>query len=810
MANLRNEALEIARRLARTPSLALPLILATALGVGVSTAAWTAVDAVLLRPLPYPAPERLVMLWQRALAGGDDRIVVSLPDFADWRERSRSFERLAAWNVWFPSLTGTDRPEKLLGAMVSADFFPALGAKPLRGRLFFPREEGPGHDVVVLSAELWRRRFAADPHLVGKTVELDGVPYTVVGILEPGFAHPEPLYLDEATQLWKPLGLDPAAAPRGLRFLRVLGRLRPRVSRARAQAEMEAVAARLAGEHPDEDGGLSVALVPLRDQLAGAAARGLALLLGAAGLVLLVACADAAGLLLVGAARQAHDTALRSALGAPRSRLVLRALLESLLPTLAGGGLGLLFGVGGARALLAAGPRLPRAVAVGLDPRALAFALAACLATALLAGLAPALATARADPAALLADPGSRAAIRSRDSGRSARLLAFVVAAEAALCLPLLTGTGLLARSLAQLSRVPLGFTAEGALTFRLELPARRYAHPADLRSAHERLLQRLSALPGVRAAGATSSLPLSGLFDLTRDVGLEPGRNLAAGFRAASPGYFPALGIPLRAGRLFDERDRDGAPAVALVNESFTRAAWPGLPPLPHRVTLQTAAGGTVAREVVGVLGDIRHEGPAIEPRPELFVPLAQAPTRFATYVLRTAGSEADPAALAPPLRAALRSIDPDLAPGALRPLVDLVQAALAPHRFHRLLALVLSAIALLLAVLGLYGTAAFSAHQRARELGIRMALGANRRRVVIHSLRQALAPALAGAVAGLLASLFLGRILGALLFGVSPRDPLALVGAPILLLLAAFLAGLLPAHRAARTDPAVTLREP
>ncbi len=821
MLNLGNDALEILRRLARTPALAIPLILATALGVGVSTAAWTAVDAVLLRPLPYPAPERLAMLWQRAEDGSADRIVVSLPDFLDWRERSGSFARLAAFSVWFPSLTGTERPEKLLGAMVSSDFFAALGARPLRGRLFLPEEERSGHDVVVVSAELWRHRYAADPHLVGKAIELDGVPYTVVGILEPGFAHPEPLYLEESTQLWKPLGLVPAAAPRGLRFLRVLGRLRPRVSMAQAQAEMSAVAARLAREHPDEDGGLGVAVVPLSDQLAGAAAHGLLLLLGAAGLVLLVACADAAGLLLVGAARQQHDTALRSALGAPRSRLVLRALLESLLPSLAGGALGLLLGVWGARALLASGPRLPRDTAVGLDLRAFGFALAACLATAVLAGLGPALATARADPGALLADAASRAGAGVRGGRRAGRLLALVVAAEVALCLPLLTGTGLLTRSLAALARVPLGFTTEGALTVRLELPAKRYARPADLRAAHGRLLERLAALPRVRALGATSSLPLSGLFDLSRDVGLEPdgightggashlgrtGRTLAAGYRSASPGYFSALGIPLRAGRLFDARDRDGAPPVALVNESFARAAWPGLPPLPHRVTLQTAAGATVVREVVGVLGDVRHAGPASEPGSELFVPLAQVPTRFATYVLRTEG---DPASLAPPLRLALRSIDPDLVPGGLRPLADLVALALAPSRFHRLLALVLSAVALLLAVLGLYGTAAFSAVQQARELGIRMALGATRRRILVHSLRQALAPALIGAVAGLLASLFLGRVLGALLFGVSARDPLALLGAPLVLLVAVLLAALPPARRAARADPAVVLRE-
>ncbi len=801
MAGLWNEGIEVARRLARAPSLAIPLILATALGVGVSTAAWTAVDAVLLKPLPYPAPERLVMLWERALDGSADRVVVSFPDFADWRARSRSFERLATWNVWFPSLTGTDRPEKLLGAAVSADFFPALGAKPLRGRLFLPAEEKPGHDVVVLSARLWRRRFGADPRLVGRAIELDGVPYTVVGILEPGFAHPEPLYLDEATELWKPLGLAAAAAPRGLRALRVLGRLKPQISPAAAGAEMDAVAARLAAEHPAEDRGMGVEIVPLHDQLAGDAARGLVLLLGAAGLVLLVACADAAGLLLVAAAREMHDTALRSALGAPRSRLLLRALLASLLPTLAGGGLGAVAGVWGARALLARGPRLPREVAIGLDGRALAFALGACLAAALLAGLAPALATRRADPAAILADPASRAATGSRRAGR---LLALVVAAEAALCLPLLTGAGLLARSLDRLSRVPLGFAAERVLTFRLELPARRYARPADLRAAHARLLARLAELPGVRAAGATSSLPLSGLFDVTRDVGVEPGRTLAAGFRAASPGYFAALGIPLRAGRLLDERDRDGALPVAVVDAAFARAAWPGRPPLPHRVTLATAAG-TVTREVVGVVGDVRHEGPAIDPRPELFVPLAQSPTRFASFVLRTEG---DPAALAAPLRAALRGLDPDLAPGSLRPLAELTQAALAPPRFHRLLAAVLSGVALLLALLGLYGTASFAAQSRARELAIRMALGASRHHVLAEALRRALAPAVAGAAAGLLASLALGRSLSTLLFEVSARDPAALLGAPLLLLATALLAAWLPARRAAATDPAVTLR--
>ena len=806
MADLWQEAIEVARRLARTPSLAVPLVLATALGVGVTTAAWTAADAVLWKPLPYPAPERLVMLWGRALDGGAEQVVVSFPDFADWRAESRSFERLAAWNVWFPSLTGTDRPEKLLGAAVSADFFPALGGRPLRGRLFLPEEDRPGHDVVVLSERLWRRRFAADPRLVGRAIELDGAPYTVVGILAPGFAHPEPLYLDETTELWKPLGLTAVAAPRGLRFLRALGRRRPEVSPAAAGAEMAAVAARLAAEHPDEDRGMGVELVPLRDQLAGGAGRGLALLLGAAVLVLLVACADAAGLLLAGAARETHETAVRAALGAPPSRIARRALLASLLPTLAGGALGATVGVLGARALLARGPRLPREVAIGLDGRALAFALGACLAAALLAGLLPALSAARADPAAALADPAARAAAAGSGGRRTGRLLALVVAAEAALCLPLLAGAGLLARSLDRLARVPLGFDDRGILTFRLELPARRYARPADLRAAHERLLDRLSEIPGVRAAGATSSLPLSGLFDLTRDAVIAPGRTLPAGFRAASPGYFRAMGIPLRAGRLFDPRDRDGAPPVALVNESFARAAWPGLPPLPHRVTLISSAG-TLTREVVGVVGDVRHEGPAIAPRPELFVPLAQAPTRFATYVLSTRG---DPARLAAPLRAALHAIDPDLAPGSLRPLADLVRAALAPPRFHRLLAAALSAVALLLALLGLYGTASFSAQSRARELAIRMALGAARRRVLLHALGRALAPAAAGAAAGLLASLWLGRALQALLFEVSPRDPVALAGAPLLLLLAAFLAGWLPARRAARTDPAVTLREP
>jgi putative ABC transport system permease protein len=799
------------RRLAGAPGLSAAVVLCVALGAGAMTGAFSLVEAVLLRPLPYPRPERLAMLWSRAVDGSNERIVVSRPDFLDWRERNASFSHLAAFSVWFPSLTAGDRSDKVLGALVSAGFFPALGTRPLLGRTFLPEEEQPGRDtVVVLGGALWRSRFGADRTVIGRRIVLDGVPHTVVGVLPDGFRQPEPLYFQETTEIWKPLALPPAAAPRGQRFLRVLGRLRPGVTLQQAQADLDAVARRLEIEHPDEDRGLGIRLVPLHEQLTGDLRPALRLALAAAALVLLVACCNVSGLLLAGSARRAQEMAVRAALGAGRGRLAGQALADSALLALAGGVLGAGAALPALRALLARGPRavsaVPGAGEVALDGRVLAAALGACLFTALLAGLAPAVRAARRPPAA---------ALRSGTvSGQAGRALAVLLIAEIALALPLLAATGLLAKTLGELSSVPLGLSADGVLTLRLELPAARYPKPAALRAFHERLLALFAATPGVRAAGLTSSLPLSGLYDITREVLVSPAdrsggpSTLAAGYRAVSPGYFTALRIPLLAGRSFDARDADGAPPVALVNAAFARAAWPRASPLGKTVALQGSGGaeGAVSREVVGVVSDVRHEGPAAAPRPEVFVPLAQLPSRFTSLLVASPGS---PAALASAVRGILHGIDPDLGAAAVQPMASLVDAALAGPRFWLTLATLLGAAAVLLVGMGVYALAADAVGRRTREIGVRMALGADRGEILRLVLRRSLALALFGIALGLGAALLLTRLLAGLLYGVAPTDPGSLAAAGLFLLAVVAAATWPAARRAARLEPLRALRE-
>jgi len=798
------------RRSAGAPGLSAAVVLCVALGAGAVTGAFSLVEAVLLRPLPYPQPERLVMLWSRALDGSNERIVVSQPDFLDWRERSTSFSHLASFSVWFPSLTLGDRSDKVLGALASADFFSVLGTRPLLGRTFLPEEEQPGRDaVVVLGHRLWRSRFGGDPGVLGRRIVLDGVPHTVIGVLPADFRHPEPLYLQETTELWKPLALAPAATrtSRGLRFLRVLGRLAPGVTAERARADLDAVAHRLESEHPDEDEGLGIRLVPLHEQLSGDLRPALRLALAAAAMVLLVACCNVSGLLLAGSARRAHEMAVRAALGAGRGRLARQTLADSLLLALAGGVLGAGAALPATRALLALSPRMiagASAVAeVTLDARVLAVALGACLVTAILAGLAPAARAARRSPAVVL-----RESAPSVGDG-AGRALALLLLLQIALALPLLAATGLLAKTLTRLAAVPLGFTTDGVLTLRLELPTARYPKPADQRAFHDRLLALLAATPGVRTAGLTSSLPLTGLYDITREVTTdqadrpaargETAAALAAGYRAVSPGYFPALRIPLLQGRPFDPHDADGAPPVALVNETFARTAWPHESALGKTLILR-GAPVAVRREVVGVVRDVRHTGPATEPRAEIYLPLAQAPARFTTLVILTPG---DPAALAPAVRHLLRGIDPDLGAASVQPMDRLKDAALAGPRFWLALALVLGAAAALLVGLGVYALAADAVGRRTREIGVRMALGATRAEILRLVLRRSLLLALLGVTLGLAAALALTRLLTGLLYGVAPNDLISLAAAGFFLVVLVTAATWPAARRAAGLEP-------
>jgi putative ABC transport system permease protein len=808
------------RRLAGAPGLSAAVVLCVALGAGAVTGAFSLVEAVLLRPLPYPQPERLVMLWSRAVDGSNERIVVSQPDFLDWRQRSTSFSQLASFSVWFPSLTLGDRSDKVLGALVSADFFAALGTRPVLGRTFLPEEEQPGRDaVVVLGHGLWRSRFGGDPGVLGRRIVLDGVPHTVIGVLPADFRHPEPLYLQETTELWKPLALAPAGAPRGMRFLRALGRLAPGVTPERARADLDAIARRLESEHPGDDEGLGIRLVPLHEQLSGDLRPALRLALAAAAMVLLVACCNVSGLLLAGSARRAHEMAVRAALGAGRARLARQALADSLLLALAGGVLGAGAALPATRALLALSPRLipggsamtamTAMTAVTLDARVLAVALGACLVTAILAGLAPAARAARRSPALVLRE--SAPAV----GGGAGRALALLLLLQIALALPLLAATGLLAKTLTRLAAVPLGFATGGVLSLRLELPAARYTKPADQRAFHERLLALLAATPGVRTAGLTSSLPLTGLYDITREVNVEQADRpaargetaaaIAAGYRAVSPGYFPALRIPILQGRPFDPHDAEGAPPVVLVNETFARTAWPHESALGKTLVLR-GAPVAVRREVVGVVRDVRHTGPATEPRAEIYLPLAQAPARFSTLVILTPG---DPAALAPAVRQLLRGIDPDLGTASVQPMDRLKDAALAGPRFWLALALVLGAAAALLVGLGVYALAADAVGRRTREIGVRMALGATRAEILRLVLRRSLTLALLGVALGLAAALALTRLLTGLLYGVAPTDLISLAAAGLFLLGLAAAATWPAARRAAGLEPVRALTE-
>lgn len=800
------EIQQAVRRLSRTRTLTVAVVLCTALGVGAVTAAFSAVQGVLLRPLPYREPDRLAMVWERLLDGTADGIVVSYRNFVDWRQASQSFESMAAYNIWFPGRTGVEQPEKLLGAQVDPAFFDTLGVRPALGRVFTAEEALPNasgvEPVVILSHDYWRNHFGGDSSVLERTIELDGVAYRIVGVMEPDFRQPEPIFLQDTTQLWTPLVVPPQI-PRSVHSLRVVARLKPGVSLEAAGAEMDAVARRLAAEYPADNKDLGVHLVPLHEELLGDYRTALLVLLAAAGLVLLIACANVSSLLLAGAAGRSREVAVRLALGAAKGRLVRQALTEALLLTLAGGALGLLLGNWGVRGLLALTPQpIPRADEIGVDALVVAFAVGVCLVTALLAGTGPALRAAQGDPGEALQEGGRR----SSGGRKGGRFLGMLVVLELALSLPLLLGAGLLARSLSHLEEVPLGFRPDGVLTLRFELLPHTYPGGEELVAFYRRVLDELGNVPGVTAVGTTSSLPLTGLYDMTLTTQL-PGtvQEHPTGYRLASPGYFSAFGIPVVAGREFTPQDDAESAPVAIVNRSLAQTLWPGENPVGRKVN-QGTPNGFVEREVIGVVGDVRHSGPSAPARPEIFAPVLQSPVRFTALVVRT---EQDPASAAPAVLEALRRLDPRLVVSGVQPMGPLVDESLAAPRFRLILAGVLAGVALVLAALGLYGLTSYTVGLRTREMGIRAALGAARGTIFTGVLRRSLALAVAGVALGLAGAWPVSRFLASLLYGVEVTDAATFAVAPLVLLAVAALAAALPAGRAARVDPMVALRE-
>ena len=781
----------------RAPGPIAAAIAALALGIGANTAIFSIVSGVLLRPLPYQNPERLVMVWQDMRArGGPQRDWISPGLFVEWRQRGTMFEQIAAIRGWTPNLTGVDEPERLRGAAVSPAYFAALGVAPAAGRALTEADDVPnGSPVVMISDTLWSRLFNRDAGLVGRTILLDGQATTVVGVMPAGF---EPPVI--AADIWSPIRIDPSRAPRGIVILRALALLRPGVSVAQAQAGMSAVATQLEREDQEWERA-RVAVIPLHDDIVGNVRQMLIVLSLAVALVLAIACANVMSLLLARAADRGREITIRTALGAGRGRIVRQLLTESVLLSSIGGIAGSILAIWGVAALVAvAPPSAPRLQDVRVDAGVLAFTALITLVTALVAGLAPSLAAVRVHLNAGLRDGG-------REATGTGRLRAGLVVGEIAVALVLVVGAALLIRTLVALQHVDMGFEPAHVLSASVAPPRTQYRDPEALRQLFTRLVERAATIPGVRSAALTNMLPLTGgemnlSFRIEgRPPAATPGSEPVAGARIVSASYATTLGMRLLQGRDLSPLDSANAPGAVLVNETMAKRYWPGASPLGAKIYL-----GQLEAIVVGVVGDVHHRGPGTTPGAELYVPYLQFNSRQAMLVLRTTG---DPARMTAALRAAMKEIDPALPLANVSTLETLLDQSVAQPRFLAALLTGFALLAALLALVGVYGLLSFAVSRRVRELGVRMALGAGRARVLRLVLRQSAVLVIFGLAGGVALAVAVSRLLRTLLFGVRPDDPLTIAGMAAAIALAAFVASLPPALRAARIDPVVALRE-
>lgn len=786
----------------RQPGTTAAAILALALGIGANTTVFSFVSGVLLKPLAYRDPDTLVMVWQdRSATGGSAREVISPGLFVDWSTRATALEGVAAIRNWGPNLTGrdgsgNDEPERLSGATVSGAYFATLGIAPEIGRTLTPDDDRPGAStVVVLSNRLWHRRFAADPAVVGRSIQLDGQSVEVVGVMPAPFRG---AVVD--AEIWNALRVDPANAPRGLIMLRALGRLAPGVSFEQAHAAMATLQSQLQQEDPELIGA-QARLVRLHDDMVGPVRPVLLVLAGSVAMVLLIACANVASILMARALQRRGELAVRVALGADRRRLIRQLLVESAVLAVAGSLCGLALAVVGVRALIAvAPPASPRLQDVHLDASVLVFTAVIAALAAVVAGLMPAMTASRASLTLGLKEG-------AREVPGLTRSRALVVVLEVAAAMTLVVGAGLFVRSLIGLQRVDLGFQPDRLLTASVSPPRGVYRSEDAVRVLFDRMATRAAGLPGVESATLTSVLPLSGMqinfsFRIEgRPPGRTPGEEPVASFRSVGQGFFPTMGMHLVEGRGFSVDDHEGAPVVVVVNQSLVRRYWNGVSPLGARVGIN----GYQAT-VVGIVADVRHAGPAATPEGEMYVPYAQLGARSGWLVLRTTG---DPALLVPALRTAMREIDPNLPLATMRPMSALVAGSVAQPQFLAVLLTGFSAVATVLALMGVYGLLAFSVSQRVREIGLRMALGASRASVVGLILRQSLAVVLTGVVVGAVAGAALSQVMKSLLFGIPPGDPATVAGMAALVVAASLLASWLPALRASRIDPVVALRD-
>ncbi|HEX8775812.1 MAG TPA: ABC transporter permease [Pyrinomonadaceae bacterium] len=794
------------RTMWKNPAFTVVAVVALALGIGANTAIFSVVNSILLRPLPFKDPERLVMVWH-AYPKLDLMAPVSPPGFMDYRARTDVFENSAAAAGGSANLTGEGEPERIQARAVTASFFPTYGVEAALGRTFVQEEDQPGHDhVVILSNGLWQRRFGADPAIIGKTITLDGEGYNVVGVMPASF---KGFGQDD---VWVPLGLTAeqlAPNRRGSEFLLMTARLKAGVSLEQAQAAMDNVAAQIQQNNPQSvanDGSWGVKVKSVYEEVVGDIRLALLVLLGAVGFVLLIACANVANLLLARASGRRREIAIRTALGAGRLRLVRQLLTESVLLSVLGGGLGLVLAVWGVDVLIKLNQNnIPRAQEVGIDGRVLAFTFGLSLLTGILFGLVPALQASKTELTDALKEGG-----RTSGGPIRGRFRNVLVVTEIALALVLLIGAGLMVKSFARLSHVNPGFDPQNLLTMQVALPSTKYREPRQRADFYQQALEKIKTLPGVRSVGAVSQLPLSGAvasgFFAIEGQQYQQGEQLPhTDMRASSSEYLQTMGIPLTRGRYFNERDTDSSPYVAIIDETLARRYWPNEDPIGKRISFNRREGTQVWREIVGVVGAVKHKALDADYRGQLYFPHAQNPWNGMYLVVRTMN---EPASMAGMVRSAIQAVDKDQPVYRVMTMETMLNESVAQRRFSMLLLTLFAVVAVALAIVGLYGVMSYGVSQRTHEIGIRMALGAQARDVLKMVVGQGLLLALIGVGLGLVGALLLTRVMSSLLFGVSATDPFMFATIPLIMAAVALLACYIPARRATKVDPMIALR--
>jgi putative ABC transport system permease protein len=789
------------RSLLKRPGFTVVAVLTLALGIGANTAIFSVVNAVLLRPLPFPEPERLVVLTERSPQLR--RVGFSMADLFDFKEQASSFEGFAGFYSEPINWGSSQGAEPLTASYITADFFTTLGAQPAMGRAFVPAEDHRGAEqIVIISQKVWRERLRGDPNVIGQTAALDGRPFTVVGVAPAGFR------LDNEVELWLPMGLFPYQRDRVNHWsMYAIARLKPGLTLQTARAEMETIARRLGEQYPETNAELSAGAISLHEDMVGEIRPSLLLLLAAVGFVLLIACVNIANLLLVrGAARQ-KEMAIRMALGAGRVRTIRQLLTESLVLALLGGGVGILLAFQGIDLALAlGGAEIPRLHEVTIDFRVLAFSLAASLAAGLLFGLAPAVQTTKPGLTNPLKESG-----RSNSSGHQ-RLRGALVISEIAVALVLLIGAGLLLRSFALLRGVSPGYQSDHVLTVQIALPRTKYRDDLDKARFTEQALERVRHLPGVAQAAGSFPLPVYGRawgmsYSVEDEPPPAPDQFPDAQVASVSPGFFSTLQIPLRQGRDFTSSDTQPAPAVVIIDETLARRHWPNESPIGKRLTIRR---DDRPRAIVGLVGSVRNVGLGESVRPQIYIPheqriLGTSLVPFVFLALRTA---VGPMSLTAAVRSKVAEVDPDAAISEIAPMDALLDNSVAERRFSALLLGAFSTLALILAAIGIYGVMSYVVTQRTREIGVRMALGARSNDVLRLVIGQGMVLTLIGVAIGLIAAFGLTRLMKNLLFGVGAADPLTFASVALLLVLIALLACWIPARRATKVDPMVALR--